>query len=172
MKINPHTSSLSSVFLLEKQTPPPLLLLLSGVRVVAAFSADLNLQRRQVVQSALLHSVSQTLLFLFDHGTPHLLQRRVVFLLHLLILPIAFSVTLSPPTSAAAATVFPSWSSWMWRGGGRGEKPQWAAAARSAFMTSTIVISRAKSAPQPACRQWGGEGSYCYKIRGLYRKLK
>ncbi len=46
----------------------------SGIRVVAAVTADLNLQRWQVVQSALLHLVGLTLLFLFDHGAPHLLQ--------------------------------------------------------------------------------------------------
>lgn len=46
----------------------------SGVGVVAAVTTDLDLQRWQVVQPALLQLVAETFLFLFDHGAPHLLQ--------------------------------------------------------------------------------------------------
>lgn len=66
--------------------PEPLDLLLnplpspSGVRLLAAVSADLDLQRGQIIQPALFHFVAETLLFLLDHGAPHLLQRGVVLL--------------------------------------------------------------------------------------------
>lgn len=112
----------------------------SGVWVVAAVTADLDLQRRQVVQPALFHLVGHTLLFLFDHGAPHPLQRWVVFLLLLFFL---LSVTLS--------SVVPPW---------RGGVHAWRLAARSAVVTSSaaavvvvVVVTGAKSAPQAACRQ-------------------
>lgn len=70
------------------------LLVVSGVRAVAAVAADLDLKRRQVVQPALLHPVAAAFLLLLDHGAPDLLQRRIVFLLtlfyrRLLFLPVA-----------------------------------------------------------------------------------
>lgn len=73
---------------------------LSGIRLLAAVLADLDLQRGQIIQPALFHFVAETLLFLFDHGAPHLLQRRVVLLFrwcqHLLSL-LLHSVIAAPP---------------------------------------------------------------------------
>lgn len=89
-----------------QQAPPDLLLnplpptSLSGIRLLAAVSADLDLQRGQIIQPALFHFMAETLLFLFDHGAPHLLQRRVVLLFrwcqHLVFLLLR-SVCSTPP---------------------------------------------------------------------------
>lgn len=68
-----------------------------GVRVVAAVAADLDLERRQVVQAALFHLVAQAFLLLLDHGAPHLLQRGVVLLLHRRRLPPRFFSVASSP---------------------------------------------------------------------------
>ena len=120
----------------------------SGVRVVAAVTADLDLQRRQVVQPTLLHLVAQTLLLLFDHGAPHLLQRGVVLLLHhrlllLLLLLLRLPVASSSPRRG--------------RGGGQGVGR---AAARSGLVASATDVDAAgaESAPQAACRQEVGWG--------------
>lgn len=106
----------------------------SSVRVVAAVAADLDLQRRQVVQPALFHFVGETLLFLFNHGAPHLLQRGIIFPL-LFLFPL-LSVASSP---AAAAP-----------NGGFARRPALLVTSGAAF-----VIGRAKSAPQAACGQDG-----------------
>lgn len=110
---------------------------LSGIWLLAAVSADLDLQRGQIIQPALFHFVAETLLLLFDHGTPHLLQRRVVLLFrwcqHL------FFRLLRPVISTLPC-----------RGG-----KAWRLAAWPMFVMSTaaVTISRAKSAPQATCRQ-------------------
>lgn len=82
----------------------------SGVGLVAAVAADLDLQRGQVVQPTLLHFVGETLLLLFDHGAPHPLQRRVVLLVPapvVLLLFVPLSVT-TPPLASTAATAIPA----------------------------------------------------------------
>lgn len=97
-RISGHQRERSWVCPLETPLPPsrspvsrspPL-----GVRVVAAVAADLDLQRRQVVQAALLHLVAQTFLLLLDHCAPHLLQSGVVLLFRNLLS--FLSVTSSP----------------------------------------------------------------------------
>lgn len=111
---------------------PPL-----GVWVVAAVAADLDLQRRQVVQAALLHLVAETFLLLLDHCAPHLLQGGVVLLFCSLLS--FLSVTSSPL-------------------GGRGRWWRRVAArrvaARLALLTyAALIVAGAESAPQATCRR-------------------
>lgn len=115
------------LYLLLNPLPPTSL---SGIRLLTAVSADLDLQRGQIIQPALFHFVAETLLFLFDHGAPHLLQRWVVLLFrwcqHLFFL-LLHSVISTPPRLAAWPMLVMS--------------------------TAAVTISRAKSAPQATCRQ-------------------
>lgn len=123
----------------------------SGVGLVAAVAADLDLQRGQVVQPTLLHLVGETLLLLFDHGAPHPLQRRVVLLVPapvLLLLLVPLSVA-TPPLASTAAAAIPARR-------GRGEQPRRAAArpvVTSGGGAAAVVVAGAESAPQPACRR-------------------
>lgn len=110
----------------------------SGVRVVAAVAADLDLKRRQVVQAALLHLVAQALLLLLDHGAPHLLQRGVVLLLRHL--PSFLSLASSP------------------LGGGRRRRRRrvsaWRAVVGLALLTrAALVVAGAQAAPQVTCSE-------------------
>lgn len=105
-----------------------------SVRVVAAVAADLDLQRREVVQTALLHSVAETLLFLLDHGAPHLLQRGILLLCLLHHLP---PLVTRPPAASPAAL--------------EGEEAGRALAVLTAG--ADVIVCGAQSAPQAACGQ-------------------
>lgn len=109
-----------------------------GVRVVAAVSADLDLERRQVVKAALLHLVAQAFLLLLDHGTPHLLQRGVILLLHH---HLACFISVASSSLGGGRR--------WWR---RRRVSAWRAVARLALLTrAALDVVGAQAAPQVAC---------------------